>query len=323
MVFEEEKKTAESGRGGCIGKGSVIDKVVESDPVSRNALDDEDSDSPLVELPQAIARWIEGGVDRRYRDEDELQNVLDEAGVGDLNVVLDDGVARLVMPKEQHNYFITSYLEDLIHSHYNWALVSGTHLVHLAGGSEKPRRMPDINIWSYKRLEIAPSGRRTTRNDCRMPDVVIQFSWKNKTPYEQGAIDDIMNYGLDREGGAPSQFPRLGYLIKVLLSKKRTLPSGNPTQDLQGIQIYRQPKGTTLEDALSNQKGAHYWIYKPNDAIYSRQVEITVTAEDLGIVGLEAWYFRCRVGNMVLRASEILKDMQAEQLKRQNDGLKY
>ena len=177
MVFEEEKK-AESGRGGCIGKGSVIDKV-ESDPVSDKAFDDEDSDSPLVELPQAIAELIEGGADRRYKDEDELQSVLDKAGVGDLNVVLDDDVARLVLPKEQHNYFTTSYVEDLIHSHYSWALVSGTHLVHLAGGSEKPRRMPDMNIWSYKRLEIAPSGRRTTRIDCRMPDAVIQFSWKN------------------------------------------------------------------------------------------------------------------------------------------------
>ena len=118
-------------------------------------------------------------------------------------------------------------------------------------------------------------------------------------------------------------FPRLGYLIKVILSKKRTLHSGNPTQDLEGIQIYRQPKGTTLEDALSNRNGAQYWIYKPNDATYSCEVEITVTAEDLGIAGLEAWYFRRRVGNMVLRASEIFKDMQAEQLKRQNDGLKY
>lgn len=321
MTFEEEKKT-ESGRGECIGKGSVIDKV-ESDPVSDEASDDEDSDSPLVELPQAIAQLIEGGADRRYRDEEELQSVLDEAGVGDLNIVLVDDVARLVTPKEQHNYFTTSYVEDLIHSHYNWALVSGTHLVHLAAGSEKPRRMPDINIWSFKRLEIAPSGRRTTRNDCRMPDVIIQFSWENKKPYEQGAIDDIMNYGLDREEGAPSQFPRLGYLIKVILSKKRTLHSGNPTQDLEGIRIYRQPKGTTLEDATNDRNGAQYWIYKPNDATYSREVKITVTAEDLGIAGLEAWYFRRRVGNMVLCASEIFKDMQAEQLKRQNDGLKY
>lgn len=320
-MISEEKKT-ESGWGENIGKRSAIDKV-ESDQVSNEASDDEDSDSPLVELPQVIAKFIEGGADRRYRDEEELQSVLDKAGVGDLNIVLVDDVARLVMPKEQHNYFTTSYVEDLIHSHYSWALVSGTHLVHLDAGSEKPRRMPDVNIWSYTRLEIAPSGRRTTRNDCRMPDVIIQFSWKNQKPYEQGAIDDIMNHGLDREEGAPTRFPRLGYLIKVILSKKRTLHNGNPTQDLVGIHIYRQPLGTTLEDAKNNRKNAQYWLYKPNDAAYSREVEITVTAEDLGIAGFEAWYFRRRVGNMVLRASEIFKDMQAEQLKRQNDGLKY
>ena len=47
-----------------------------------------------------------------------------------------------------------------------------------------------------------------------MPDVVIQFSWKNSSSRKDDAIDDMMNRALETERGSPS-----GFLNKVRISK--------------------------------------------------------------------------------------------------------
>ena len=64
----------------------------------------------------------------------------------------------------------------------------------------------------------------------------------------------MMNRGLETEKGPLSTTrPALGYLIQVLFSKKQTLPGaiskGSQTQDMEGLDIYRLPHGTTLADA--------------------------------------------------------------------------
>lgn len=133
-----------------------------------------------------------------------------------------------------------------------------------------------------------------------------------------GAIDDLMCYGLDREGGRVSQqYPRLGYLIKVKMSRKRTLAGGIKTYDLKGVHIYRQPHGTTMADAEASRNGAESWYYCPTDPQFSREVVITITAGDIGITGLEAWYFEKIVGNSELKISYIFLAMNLNQIARQ------
>ena len=81
--------------------------------------EDSDVDGDFCVLPSDIATLV-GGATRKYKDERELQDVFDEKGLGDLNVILVNGEARLVMVKHQHNMFTTKYLQDLIESHGKW-----------------------------------------------------------------------------------------------------------------------------------------------------------------------------------------------------------
>ena len=71
---------------------------------------------------------------------------------------------------------------------------------------------------------------------------------------KEGIIDDMMNRGLEVDRGDPSIIrPTLGYLIKVRLSKIRTLAGttkGPKTQDMEELDIYRLSRGTTVADAL-------------------------------------------------------------------------
>jgi len=64
----------------------------------------------LVDLPPEITTLVGG--DRVYESEEALQKALEEAGVGDLRVVLVDGKSRLVRPSDQHNAFTSAYDKD-------------------------------------------------------------------------------------------------------------------------------------------------------------------------------------------------------------------
>ena len=119
------------------------------------------------------------------------------------------------------------------------------------------------------------------------------------------------------------QYPRLGYLIKGKMSRKRTLAGGIKTYDLEGLHVYRQPYGTTMADAEASRNGAESWYYCPTDPRFSREVVITITAEDIGITGLQAWYFGKTVGNIELKISDIFTRMNVNQIGRQNRGLAY
>ena len=151
-----------------------------------------------------------------------------------------------------------------------------------------------------------------------IPDVVIQFSWKNKKTYEEGAIDDMMNRGLEVDGGDPSILrPTLGYLIKVRFSKKRTLAGaikGSKTQDMEGLDIYRLSHGTTVADALDpNNHNAEHWRYFPGGP----EVLITIKPQDLGITGF--WAVLC--GVYKIKASDLFGKMHRYQTNRQSAGL--
>ena len=65
--------------------------------------------------------------------------------------------------------------------------------------------------------------------------------------------------------------PRLGYLLKVRLSSKRL---GDDRMD-----IYRIPRGATVQDAIAGQNGATKQTYTPE----GNDVVMTITAQDLGI----------------------------------------
>lgn len=125
----EEKKEDKGGKAGP--------KVeLEGKGFDRESEDIEDESDFLV-LQSDFAASV-GGAHRRYRDGNELQAVFDQNGLGDLNVVLVDGEARLVMVKHQHNLFTSEYLQDLIESLGKWMKISGTNNVEIDVQGEKP-----------------------------------------------------------------------------------------------------------------------------------------------------------------------------------------
>jgi hypothetical protein len=138
-----------------------------------------------------------------------------------------------------------------------------------------------------------------------IPDVVIQFSWRNTFKYEQQAIDDMMNQGLEYEGGPLSKdLPRLG---KMRFSRNGKLL----TQDLVGLDIYRLPHGTTIKQALDpNDPSAEHWHYRPG----APDVLISIRREDLGIPqSARSRFMTTLFGNSndayTIKASHIYEDM--------------
>jgi hypothetical protein len=161
----------------------------------------------------------------------------------------------------------------------------------LEGGGRS--RDPDLSYWGYSWCE----------KDCQspaepglIPDVVIQFNWKNSKTYEENAvIDDMMNFGMERPNDlvASATRPTLGYLIKVRFSKKRKLETPvlatttdaitgittetiktKDTQDMNGLDIYRLAHGTSIAAGT-----AVHERYLPGGP----EVWIEISAQDLGI----------------------------------------
>ena len=139
-----------------------------------------------------------------------------------------------------------------------------------------------------------------------LPHVVIQFSWKNPQKYEDDAIDDMMNRAIEEDSGVLSTtLPTLGYLMKVKFSKKRTLQGGkkgSKTQDMEGLDIYRLPHGTTIADARDpDNPNASLYHYVPTGPEYL----IRITPGDLGITGF--WAMVC--GDYTIKASHLFEKM--------------
>ena len=297
--FEEEKKEA--------GNKSTVDSDEE-------IVTDSDSDEELEELSPEILALLGG--DRRYKSEEELREALDEAGVGDMRVLLVEGKPYKIIPAHQHNQFTTEYVNEFGDWRKNywgkWGTCSGTNKIQLSNGKS---RDPDLSFWGYHRCN--PECTRPLIEDA-IPDVVIQFSWKNKMWYEEKALDDMMNKGLEQEGGSLSTTrPRVGYLIKVRFSKKRVLVGaikGDKTQDMVGLDIYRLSHGTTLADARDpNKNDAEFMQYTPG----GQEILIVINPQDLGVAGFSA----VLCGSFTLKASAIFGQMEAYHKNRQSRGL--
>ena len=216
---EEEKKHEELG--GFESKGEDEDK-------------DEDKDETDDEVTLLTPQLASIFGDHSFGTEDSLHQFMDEKGIGDLRIVLVDGKPRLVMPTDQHNSFTSKHVFEFAVLHGKWGYVSGTHNVHLSTYS---RREPDVSFFGYVRCMRNKKGVLELKDKGAVPDVIIQFSWKNKKGYGEDAMDDMMNLSLENERGNLSRDrPRVGYLIKVRFSKKRPLPGsikGTNTPDLE------------------------------------------------------------------------------------------
>ena len=151
-------------------------------------------------------------------------------------------------------------------------------------------------------------------DDGAVPDVVIQFSWKNKRGYEEEAINDMMNKAVEIERGQPSlTCPRVGYLIKVRFQKKRTLANaskGSKTQDMGGLDVYRLPRGTTIDDAINGTNGASKFTYTPGGQDHI----IDITPADLGFTTPLTW------DGFQIHMSSIFGEMDAYHKRRQQNS---
>jgi hypothetical protein len=151
-----------------------------------------------------------------------------------------------------------------------------------------------------------------------IPYVVIQFSWKNETEYEEDAIDDMMNRALEEDHGVLSKTrPTLGYLIKVKFSSGDHCKGQGKVRKhkiCKALNIYRLPHGTTIADARDpNNPNASHYCYFPGGPEYL----ITITPGDLGINGV--WALVC--GEYRIKASLAFAKMQEFHQRRQAKGL--
>lgn len=203
------------------------------------------------------------------------------------------------MPKGPHNKVTREYAQLFIDDWKGVAAVSdsGTNVYidPTQPGRKIYTRIPDIAFWGPdKSVNVTKRGRSLTSplelddapklaatrdtHETVNPDVVFQFSWGNAMSYEEKAIDDMMNRALVNYD--PNQqhnsAPRLGYLVRIRKSAKR---DANDCPILKQLEVYRIPRGTTLEDAKSNQNGASLSMYTAGQA----DVIIKITAQDLGI----------------------------------------
>lgn len=304
LQYDEEKKES---------------SVEEAEEIGENLVDDgddqsEEEDEEVVDLPSELATAL----DSTYPSEEALQYALDNAGIGDPPIIFVKGKPRMIMPSDQHNFFTSQYVDIFamwsVTTWGRWGFCSGTHKIHLP--NRKSRDL-DLSYWGYPRCSHNNNGHWVPTVRDSVPDVVIQFSWKNKKSYEEDAIDDMMNRGLETDGGAPSTIrPAVGYLVKVKFLRKRALSGaikGCKTQDIEGLDIYRLPYGTTIMDAESTTNGAEKWTYFPR----GEGLNIVISPAELGITGI--WAMLC--GEYKIPLSEIYEEMNLYQKDRQRRGL--
>lgn len=298
LHFDEEKKE-------CCITGEAVEELA--------LAKEDDEDGELLKLPDELMPSLSGK--REYTTEQELQDALVVAGLADLPIILVGGRALLKMPSDQHNKFTTKYVQNFFRwSKNSWGMCTGTHKIHMPANKSWD---PDISYWGYPRC-VKEDGDLVPADFGSVPDVVVQFSWKNKKWYEEKAIDDMMTKSLEKDHGTRNNsLPRLGYLIKVRFKKKRRLVSavkGEYTQDMEGLDIYRLESNTTLADAYDAPNGrARTWSYTPGD----EESYIEIGPQDLGITGFQAWL----CGTYRIPVSKIFLRMEEYHRERQTDGL--
>ncbi|KAL3915226.1 MAG: hypothetical protein SGILL_005747 [Bacillariaceae sp.] len=272
--MEEEKKGKEAG----------------------SASEDDPGYGDYSELPTELV----GLKDRTFEFEEELEAELVSRGFEDIPVILDPstGKARLRVTTGAHDKVTNRYVKkfEMIWQGRATA-VDGTTNVFIqpaAQGREIYARKPDIAFWGPDKVVTiledgvqitepkdmtVPLKRHKSRDQVERvnPDVVFQFSWTDSDAYEEKAIDDMMNRAVVTPTGNPNNSaPRLGYLLKVRLSSKRL---ADDRRKLSRMDVYRIPRGTTVQDAIAGRNGATKETFTPG----GNDVVMTVTAQDLGV----------------------------------------
>lgn len=74
--------------------------------------------------------------------------------------------------------------------HGKWGYLSGTHEVHLSRNS--PNEL-GISFFGYLHCIQSKRGVLEPKDKGVILDVVIQFSWKNKTGLNENAMDNMMH----------------------------------------------------------------------------------------------------------------------------------
>jgi hypothetical protein len=317
------ERESEYENGGGEDRTREEGKEEEEDDNDNDNDDDNDDDNQdnnnedLEPLDPDITKAI-GGEDRTFVSDKELELELEKAGVGDLRVVLVDGKPFLRMPSEQHNDFTLKYTNDFNRwSQYRWGCCSSTYKIRLVDG--RSSRDPDLSYWGYSRCE---KNCERPAEPGLIPDVIIQFSWKNTKTYEENAINDMMNFGIERPKDlvASATRPNLGYLIKVRFSKKRKLETvvattdavtgittetikTKDTQDITGLDIYRLAHGTSIANGT-----AVHERYLPGGP----EVWIVISAQDLGITD---WFWAKVCGDYKIKASTIFHELDQQHQK--------
>ena len=286
IAMEEEKKDQSFGK---VELGETIKRRKEG------AEDDWDY-GDYSELPKELR----GLKDRTFEFEEELEAELVSRGFEDIPVILDpsNGKARLRITTGAHDLVTNMYVKKFEKIWDGQATaVDGSTNVFIqpaAHGRKIYARKPDIAFWGPDKIVTitedgvqitlpknlaVPLKRHKSRDQVARvnPDVVFQFSWTNADAYEEEAINDMMNRAVVTPTTDPNNSaPRLGYLLKVRLSSKRL---GDDRKKLLRMDIYRIPRGATVQDAIAGQNGATKQTYTPE----GNDVVMTFTAQDLGI----------------------------------------
>jgi hypothetical protein len=226
------------------------------------------------ELPDELAT-LRGQI---FENQGDLLDAIDNLGFGDLRVILgDDGRPYLFMPGPIHNNATSKLVNDFTLWSANWkGFATGDRNISINQAipvippppKQCRHRQPDVSFWGYPKCERDESNRLSPKSSNPPeevnPDVVIQFSWGTSFDYGTHALNDVMVRSETFGSNTP---PRIGYQIKVRRE-------GTP-----GFDIYKVPRGKTVDDAMHDRHGAEHMAYN----VGGPDVVIIITPSDLGI----------------------------------------
>lgn len=279
-------------------KDQSFEKVEPGETIERRkeGAEDDSDYGDYAELPKELR----GLKDRTFEFEEDLEAELVSRGFEDIPVILDPrtGKARLRITTGAHDKVTNRYVKKFEKIWEGQATaVDGTTNVFIQPAAKDRKiyaRKPDIAFWGPDKIvtimedgvaitepkDLAePLKRHKSRNQVERvnPDVVFQFSWTNADAYEEEAINDMMNRAVVTPTTNPNNSaPRVGYLLKVRLSSKGL---ADDRKKLSRMDVYRIPRGATVQDAIAEQSGATKQTYTPE----GNDVVMTITAQDLGI----------------------------------------
>lgn len=233
---------------------------------------------------------IDSLLSRHFESLDELNDTLEELGLGDEKFKLDEN-GFPVLPGKKHNRGTASLAVQLQHWNKGWSkgwlgiwgFVCNDNRMEVPGftltGRQKSRE-PNVAFWAYPRCEKRAGeyfarDRPDGANFEIDPDVAFQFSDTHGFPEEQENMDLIMQGAI----GAGNPGPRLGILIKI-----RNDGAGNNT----GFDIYTVPRGATVFDAINQTNGATHRVYTHGQD----DVILEISPEEMGIE--KKWVYICR-----------------------------